>query len=93
MILVADSGSTKTNWIAINDEGKIHFKIDTQGLNPAVFSRDTLYNRIVTKEELNEVKDRVSKIFFYGAGCGTANAVKFLRGIFMEIFKNADIEI
>ena len=93
MILVADSGSTKTNWIGINEEGKIHFKIDTQGLNPAVFSRDTLYSRIVSKEELNEVKDQVSKIFFYGAGCGTPNAVKFLRGIFSEIFKNADIEI
>ena len=44
MILVADSGSTKTNWIAINDEGETHFKIDTQGLNPAVFARELLQN-------------------------------------------------
>ena len=54
MILVADSGSTKTNWIAINDKGETHFKIDTDGLNPAVFSRETLYDRVITKKELFE---------------------------------------
>ncbi len=44
MILVADSGSTKTNWIAINEKGETYFKIDTDGLNPAVFSKKTLYD-------------------------------------------------
>jgi len=61
MILVADSGSTKTNWIAINDKGETHFKIDTDGLNPAVFSRETLYDRVVTKKELFEIKDEVKE--------------------------------
>ena len=35
MILVADSGSTKTNWIAINDKGETQFKIDTQEIGRA----------------------------------------------------------
>lgn len=93
MILVADSGSTKTNWIAINDKGETEFRIDTPGLNPAVFSREILYDRIVSKKELNEVKDDVKEIYFYGAGCGTQTAVNFLREIFKEIFVNAKIEI
>ena len=93
MILVADSGSTKTNWIAINDNGEKHFKIDTKGLNPAVFSRETLYDRVVSKDELREIKDQVKKIFFYGAGCGTQHAVNYLRDIFKDIFVNADIDI
>jgi N-acetylglucosamine kinase-like BadF-type ATPase len=93
MILVADSGSTKTNWIAINEKGETHFRIDTPGLNPAVFSRDILYERIVSKKELNEVKDDIKEIYFYGAGCGTQTAVNFLREIFKEIFTNAKIEI
>ena len=93
MILVADSGSTKTNWIAINNKGETYFKIDTKGLNPAVFSKETLFDRIITKKELYDIKDEVEKIYFYGAGCGTQHAVNYLREVFQDIFVNADIEI
>lgn len=93
MILVADSGSTKTNWIALNNKGETYFKIDTPGLNPAVFARKTIYDRVVLKKELNENRLDVEKIFFYGAGCGTENARKNLKNIFKEIFENAEIEI
>jgi len=93
MILVADSGSTKTNWIAINDKGETHFKIDTHGLNPAVFSRETLYDRVITKKELFDIKDDVKEIYFYGAGCGTKKAADYLKALFEDIFTNAYIEI
>lgn len=93
MILVADSGSTKTNWIAINDRGETYFKIDTHGLNPAVFSRETLYDRVVTKKELFEIKDEVKEIYFYGAGCGTKKASDYLKALFEDIFTKAHIEI
>lgn len=93
MILVADSGSTKTNWIALDENGDTFFKIDTKGLNPAVFPKKTLYNRIIKKDELNEIKKKVTKIFFYGAGCGTETAKGYLNDVFEDIFSNADIEI
>lgn len=93
MILVADSGSTKTNWIALDNKGKTHFKIDTKGLNPAVFHKDILRQRIITKSELNLIRNDVEKIFFYGAGCGTQTARNYLREVFEEIFVNADIDI
>jgi N-acetylglucosamine kinase-like BadF-type ATPase len=93
MILVADSGSTNTNWIALDNKGQTYFKIDTKGLNPAVFSKETLYDRIISKKELNEIRNEVQKIFFYGAGCGTKTAVNYLVEVFEEVFKNAEIEI
>lgn len=93
MILVADSGSTKTNWIALNNKGETYFKIDTKGLNPAVFPKETLYDRIISKNELNEIRNKVEKIYFYGAGCGTKTATNYLIEVFEEVFKNADIEI
>jgi len=93
MILVADSGSTKTNWIALDENGKTFFKIDTKGLNPAVFPKKTLYNRIVKKSELYKIKKEVKKIFFYGAGCGTETAKGYLKDVFEDIFSNAEIEI
>lgn len=93
MILVADSGSTKTNWIALKRGGETLFKIDTPGLNPAVFSKEVLTERIISKEELYDNRSKVEKIFFYGAGCGTKNARKFLKNIFEGIFDNAEIVI
>ena len=93
MILVADSGSTKTNWIALDENGNTFFKIDTKGLNPAVFPKKTLYNRIVKKSELYKIKKEVKKIFFYGAGCGTETAKGYLKDVFEDIFSNAEIEI
>ena len=38
MILIVDSGSTKTDWIAIDKEGKILFETQTLGLNPQVLT-------------------------------------------------------
>ncbi len=93
MILVADSGSTKTNWIAIGDDGRNIFKTDTKGLNPAVLPKKTIYNRVVKNEELNGNKKQVTKVYFYGAGCGTETARGYLREVFEDIFSNADIEI
>lgn len=93
MILVADSGSTKTNWIALNNKGETFFKIDTKGLNPAVFSKEILYDRIISKRELNEIRNKVEKIYFYGAGCGTQTARNYLKEIFVQIFEKAEINI
>ena len=93
MILVADSGSTKTNWIALNNKGETFFKIDTKGLNPAVFQKEILYDRIISKIELNENRNKVEKIYFYGAGCGTQTARNYLKEIFVQIFENAEIHI
>ncbi len=93
MILVADSGSTKTNWIALTKQGEFYFQIDTPGLNPAVFSQETLTSRIESKEELIDIKDKVEEIHFYGAGCGTQTARNDLQSVFEKIFVNAEINI
>ncbi len=93
MILVADSGSTKTNWIALKSGGETLFKIDTPGLNPAVFSKEVLFERITSNKDLFDNKSKVEKIFFYGAGCGTQTSRNFLETIFKSIFDQAKIEI
>lgn len=93
MILVADSGSTKTNWIAIDKNGETYFKTDTEGLNPAVFPKEVLYNRIISKNKIKKIRKKVQKIYFYGAGCGTQTATNYLKEVFERVFENADIEI
>jgi N-acetylglucosamine kinase-like BadF-type ATPase len=93
MILVVDSGSTKTDWIAINDMGSVLFSTQTLGLNPQVLSSSILNERIINNYDLYQNRKKVSKLYFYGAGCGVDSSSKRIKKIFKEIFCNAYLDI
>ena len=93
MILIADGGSTKADWIAINSEKKEEFRVRTLGLNPAIISEEELNNRIINMFQLMNVKEEVSEIYFYGAGCGTPKPTAILKSILEAIFINAKIVV
>ena len=52
MILIADGGSTKADWIAINSDKSEAFRVRTLGLNPAVVPEEELNNRIINKNTI-----------------------------------------
>ena len=91
MILIVDSGSTKTDWIAINDKGEILFQTQTLGLNPQVLTEYIIEERIVNNYDLYQNRNSVTKLFFYGAGCGTEPPRIMIKGVFQEIFKSAEV--
>jgi N-acetylglucosamine kinase-like BadF-type ATPase len=71
MILITDSGSTKCDWIALDNKGVELFKTRTKGLNPAILQPEELLSRIQESPELVANRNKVDAIHFYGAGCGT----------------------
>lgn len=93
MILIADGGSTKADWIAINNNKEEVFRVRTLGLNPAIVPEKELYNRIINMFQLINIKEDVTEIHFYGAGCGTPKPIKILKIILESIFVNATIFI
>ncbi len=92
MILIADGGSTKTDWVAI-DHKKELFRTRTKGLNPAILNEQKLRERILNNYELEKEKTKVKQVFFYGAGCGTPQAVHKLEKVLQEIFPQAKIAV
>jgi len=64
MILIADSGSTKTDWI-FADNGLITRRIKTRGINPVHMSEEEI-GKIIQEVNSDEVPLTVN---FYGAGC------------------------
>src|SRR5688572_8053231 len=68
MLLIADSGSTKTDWRLVNEEGKTVATTITEGLNPYFLSTEKIAS-IIGEKVLPIIQD-VEKVFFYGAGCG-----------------------
>jgi len=93
MVLIADGGSTKADWIAINSEKEEVFRVRTLGLNPAVVSEEELHNRIINMFQLINIKEDVTEIHFYGAGCGTPGPIAILKEILETIFINAKVAI
>lgn len=94
MILIVDSGSTKCDWIAVNNNGKqVLEKIRTLGLNPAILKENKLIKIIKSSPELMGHKNNVTHIFFYGAGCGTEKPRLALLKILEDIFINAEVDV
>jgi len=93
MIIIADSGSTKTNWLVLSDGGIELYTESTKGLNPAVFPKEILSERISCNKKLIELKDKVTTIKFFGAGCGTKTPRIILKNVLQSIFINAQISI
>ncbi|GAA4934698.1 hypothetical protein GCM10023314_03910 [Algibacter agarivorans] len=94
MILIVDSGSTKSDWIAVDNNGnKLLEKIRTKGLNPAILSEKKLYKLIRKSKDLKNNSDKVTHVFFYGAGCGTENPRMMLKEVLEDVFPNAKVEV
>ncbi len=93
MLLIADGGSTKCDWILLDDNGEQRLKTRTKGLNPAVFDYDVLIQRLTESKDLTEVKLDVTRVDFYGAGCGTDIPSGKLQRIIEEMFPNAVVTV
>lgn len=81
MILIADGGSTKTDWIALNQQNKHVFHVQTIGLNPNFMTQEEIVNEIKKTPLLKQYKEEVSQVFFYGSGCSLANVPLVKRAL------------
>src|SRR6185312_13701752 len=68
MILVADSGSTTTNWCLINQSGE-NFFFDTEGYNPYYVDQDYIVQSLNTNLPGDIKPAQITEVHFYGAGC------------------------
>jgi len=91
MILIADSGSTKTDWRLVNKKGEItHYQ--TIGFNPYFITSASVLNEL-TSSTLAQIKTKVKQVFFYGAGCSTEQNCKVIFNPLSTFFSNARVEV
>ncbi|MEW7281193.1 N-acetylglucosamine kinase [Aquimarina sp. 2201CG1-2-11] len=89
MILFADSGSTKCDWVMVKENGLPICKTRTIGINPLILSNEAISTIVHKAAILTEHRDMVQEIYFYGAGCCETDSRKRIRRILQSIFKNA----
>ena len=68
MIIIADSGATKTHWRLITDDGQVR-SASSAGINPSALDAESIRGIIGSViPELNPEGRSVREIHFYGAG-------------------------
>lgn len=104
MILIADSGSTKTDWILVASDGT-QTELHTDGINPARDARDIIYNVLyhdlltqipsdISREELSRSGCQGSEgaVYFYGAGC-IEPFCQTVRSVLKDLFPCCKVEV
>jgi len=86
MILIADSGSTKTDWIILDK--KKRYRIETRGINPYFNTREMMAE-VISSSDLASYFDSIREIHFYGAGLVTEEVKTQMQQLFKEIFSGA----
>lgn len=96
MILIADSGSTKCDWILIDGEETI-LECSSMGFNPYFHDEAIIASELSAKSELMKYAPQVETLFFYGAGCSSPDlnlvVEKALKSLFYaaQIFVDHDL--
>jgi glucosamine kinase len=91
MILLADSGSTKTTWVLLDGKKQIA-ECTTQGFSPSFQNAETIASIMLaelSKEILQEQKNKTLQIFYYGTGCSTKEKKQIVSNAIASIFTEA----
>ena len=93
MTLITDGGSTKCDWVLLDNSGEVVFKTATSGLNPTVVPKEELLLRIASNETLKSIFNSVEILDFYGAGCGTTTPRSILKDVLEALFTKAKVNV
>ncbi len=89
--LIADSGSTKTEWCLLNGKKKINAV--TQGISPYFLTGEQV-REILQTELIPKLKKAIpDEIFFYGTGCSNPSNVKMIRQAIQSVFPGAAVKV
>lgn len=89
LIIIADSGSTKCDWVIVDKKKKKVAKISTKGINPILTSLEEIDTIINSNKELELFRDKIDRVLFYGAGCATEDSKNSIKGILQKNFFEA----
>lgn len=92
MQLIADSGSTKTEWILI-ESGRVLKQLITKGINPFFQTEEEIYAELqaVMSPKIDTAK--VQHIHFFGAGCALPERKAQVSNALKVLFANAEISV
>lgn len=91
MVAIVDGGSTKCDWVILDDFKKIFMKTETIGFNPNNIAAELIVPEIEKNINLSAVRNSITKVFFYGSGCGIPENCATIERELTKFFTKADV--
>jgi len=91
MILIADSGSTKTSWCLLDNAAE-PFHFNTEGYNPYFVTTAYIVQSLAENLPANINSALISKVWFYGAGC-FEDKTGIVSAALTQVFANATVYV
>lgn len=92
MIIIADGGSTKTNWCLIDNEGtKIYF--NTEGYNPYFVDTPGIVASLEKSLPDTLPRTEVTEVYYYGAGCSVPEKVAIVERAMRQVFSSSRVYV
>ena len=92
MIIIADGGSTKTNWCLLDDSNKkIYF--NTEGYNPYFVDSEYIVNSLKKGLPNDLPFDDIKEVNYYGAGVHNKEKAEIVVKAIPEVFPQAQVEV
>jgi glucosamine kinase len=89
--LIADSGSTKTEWCLL--DGKKKSIINSQGMSPYFISEARMEDIIIAEVLPSLKKAVVEEIYYYGTGCTNPKNARMVKRVLKKIFPSATVKV
>ena len=93
MILIADSGSTKTAWCLISGNQRVK-DITTKGINPFYQTEEEIEAELKNTlcQEIGG-ENKINSVYFYGAGCADSQINNKLAKTLQQVLKSDKAEV
>lgn len=92
MMIIADSGSTKSDWRVVKNN-EIITTVKTIGFNPFFHSEESILSEL-TKSFGNQVEiEKIERVYFYGAGCSSQERNQVILNALSAFFVNSKNEV
>ena len=92
MLLVADGGSTKTDWILQLPDKSIE-KHHSNGLNPFFLSEKDIIRNLNHYKPFQQIAENITEVHFFGASCSSPDRREIISNALSAKFKNAFISV
>jgi N-acetylglucosamine kinase-like BadF-type ATPase len=92
MKLIADSGSTKTDWRLITPSGEV-FEYRSEGINPYFHDAESVAETLRMISFAPYSHADIDEVYFYSAGSNTQKSIEIMNSGFKRIFTSAKIYI
>ncbi len=93
MILIAESGSTKCDWVVLNSDGTEHKRFSTMGFNPYFHSASFIHEELSENEVVKTIYSQVEFVYFYGAGASSESLKDIVKDGLQQVLPNAHVSV